>query len=74
MQERALHHGWKVRRNTLMKCHEVPFFNYPLRIWVLPNVSGNAIVVSETLALELIEAAGGYTQKGGQGGGLVQDR
>jgi hypothetical protein len=67
LQELALHSGWKLRRNRTLAAHEVPFWDRNLNAWFLPDVEGNAHHITATLAVELIEAAGGYTTKGGSG-------
>lgn len=66
LQELALHNGWKLRRNRLMTADEVPFYDRNLGAYFLPDVEGRAHHIPKAQAVELIEAAGGYTTKGGQ--------
>lgn len=66
LQELALHNGWKLRRNRLMAADEVPFYDRNLGGYFLPDVEGRAVLVPRAEAVELIEAAGGYTTKGVQ--------
>lgn len=60
----GLHMGWKVKRNRVIPSDGVPFFHRPTREWRLPDATGGYRVIREALAVELIEAAGGYTTKG----------
>jgi len=62
----GLRMGWKLKRNRLMAAHEVPFYDRNLGGYFLPDVEGRAKSIPKALAVELIEAAGGYTTKGGR--------
>lgn len=62
----GLHMGWKVKRNRLIPTDGVPFYHRPSGEWRLPDTTGDYRVITPTLAVELIEAAGGYTTKGVQ--------
>lgn len=59
----GLMQGWKLKRNRLIASHEVPFWDNNRCQWRLPDIHGGAVEVSETEAIELIEAAGGYTKR-----------
>lgn len=62
-QELALHMGWKVRRNTLLTCSEVPVFDRNTHSWWLLDTAGEREELLPAIAAELIEAAGGYVKK-----------
>lgn len=62
-QELALRMGWKVRRNTLLACAQIPVFDRNTHSWWLVNIDGTRDPISEVEARELIEAAGGYVRK-----------
>jgi hypothetical protein len=62
LQTKALASGWKLRRNRLLASHEVPFWNRNTSEWWLPDADGGKQIIHASLALELIEAAGGLTR------------
>lgn len=59
LQEKALASGWKLRRFRTLQAHEVPFWDVNRNVWVLPDVHGCSKSVIRSVALELIDAAGG---------------
>lgn len=60
----GLHMGWKLKKNRLIPADGVPYFHRPTREWRLPDAVGGFRVLTDTHAVELVEAAGGYTTKG----------
>ena len=64
-QEKALRLGWKIRRNRggLLASH-IPFYVRWAAEWWLPDADGGKTIIHASLALELIEAAGGLTRAG----------
>jgi len=65
-QERALHLGWKIRRNRGgIRASQIPFYVRWAQEWWLPDEDGGMRVIPKSLALELLEAAGAFTRKGG---------
>jgi len=47
----------------MLHAWEVPFYDITEKAWFLPDMNGDRKQILPTLALELIEAAGGTTRR-----------
>lgn len=64
-QEKALHLGWKIRRNRGgLLASQIPFYVRWAAEWWLPDADGGKQIIPRALALELLEVAGAFTRKG----------
>ena len=62
-QDKALRLGWKIRRNRGgLLASQIPFYVRWAAEWWLPDADGGKQIIHASLALELIEAAGGLTR------------
>ena len=64
-QERALHMGWKLRRNRgQMRASEIPVYDRNTHDWLLLTEDGDTAWIGASLAAELLGVAGNLTMKG----------
>jgi hypothetical protein len=64
-QDKALHLGWKIRRNRGgLLASQIPFYVRWAAEWWLPGADGGKQIIPRALALELLEVAGAFTRKG----------